>query len=212
MTGPMNMNRLIHAAVRRDFARLESALGSARDGDRERATQLETAFANLQRELTAHHKSEDALVFPFVAKVADAPDLLAAMEDEHHAMAAALAETRDAMVAYAATGSAAEAASARDSTVRTQTVVDQHLDHEEAEFEPLLLPHVTTPGWKAVEKKLQREGSLTEGGNFMAWVQDGMSAEGREFLNSTIPRPVTFLLSRLAGRRYRRDIAPVWQS
>lgn len=37
MTGPMTMNRVIHAAVRRDLARLESALATASDGDLDRA-------------------------------------------------------------------------------------------------------------------------------------------------------------------------------
>ena len=57
------MNRVIHAAVRRDLARLESALEIARHGDRERAAELQRAYANLYRELKHHHESEDQWVF-----------------------------------------------------------------------------------------------------------------------------------------------------
>lgn len=206
----MTMNRVIHAAVRRDLARLQSALSSARDGDVARARQLEKAYANLQRELTQHHEGEDDLVFPYLAKVDGAPDLLKDMEEEHHAMAAALAETRTAMAAYASSGSAADAGSARESVGRTQAVVDQHLTHEENDLEPLLGPHLETPEWKAVEKRLRpKSPALT--GRFMAWIQDGMTDDGRTYLRSTIPPPVTFLLSRLAGRSYHREIAPTWQ-
>ena len=71
-------------------------------------------------------------------------------------MADALAETGAAMTTYAASGSAADAAAARASVVRTQEVVERHLAHEENELEPELQPHLETPEWKAVEKKLRQ--------------------------------------------------------
>jgi hypothetical protein len=89
--------------------------------------------------------------------------------------------------------------------------VERHLRHEEDELEPLLVPHVQTPEWKAVEKRL-RPASLAESGRAMAWIQDGMREDARAHLRSTIPAPVMFLLSRLAGRSYYRDIAPAWQA
>jgi hemerythrin-like domain-containing protein len=206
----MTMNRVIHAAVRRDLARLEAALAAAPDGDRERARKLAAAYDNLLGELTRHHTGEDDLVFPFAARIDGSAGVLAAMEEEHHALHAALDETHAAMAAYAATGAAADSRAARLSVLRTRGVVDQHLRHEEAEFEPLLRPLIQTPEWNAVEKQL-RPSSLSESGNFLAWIQDGMTDEGRAYLRNAIPRPVTFLLTRLAGRGYRRDIAPVWQ-
>jgi hypothetical protein len=69
-------------------------LRGARDGDMARAGDLARAYANLQRELTQHHEGEDQFVFPFLASVGGDADVLKAMDDEHHAMAEALAETR----------------------------------------------------------------------------------------------------------------------
>ena len=149
----MTMNQLIHAAVRRDVGRLEAALERANDGDVARASQLERAYTNLHRELQHHHQSEDRLIYPFVAKVEPAPELLKAMDEEHHAMAEALAETRSAMAAYAATASPADAKTARESVARTRAVIDEHLTHEENDFEPLLRPYLDTPEWKTVEKQ-----------------------------------------------------------
>ena len=210
MTGPMTMNRVIHAAVRRDLDRFESALASAPDGDRARAQQLQVAYANLHDQLKHHHEGEDTHVFPFLARVEGATELVEVMETEHEAMADALAGAHTAMDTYASTGAAEDARAARDAIVRASEVVERHLHHEENDLEPLMLPHLETPEWKAVEKQL-RPPSLAESGRFMAWVQDGMPDAERAYLRSTIPAPVTFLLSRLAGRSYHRDVAPVWQ-
>ena len=211
MAETMTMNRVIHQAVRRDLARLEAALGTAKDGDLARARQLHRAYDNLHRELTRHHEGEDQHVFPYLAEVGVPSDLLTAMDDEHHAMADALAGTRTAMDAYAASGTATDAASARSSVARTKEVVDRHLDHEERDLEPLLRPLFATDGWKAVEKKLRRASPVVVG-LFFAWVQDGMTTEGRAYLRSTIPSPVTTFFSRVPGRGYHRDIAPTWQT
>jgi hemerythrin-like domain-containing protein len=206
----MTMNRVIHAAVRRDLARLEAALDAAPDGDRVRASQLKAAYANLYRELKHHHIGEDTFVFPFLARVEGASDLVRVMEEEHEAMATALTEAGMAMSAYALTGSAADAHAARDAVLRAHQVVERHLHHEEVDFEPLMLPHLESPDWKAVEKQL-RPASLADTGRWMAWVQDGMPAEERAYFRSTIPVPVSFLLSRVAGRSYYREVAPAWR-
>ena len=206
----MTMNRVIHAAVRRDLARLESALDAAPDGDRARAAQLEAAYANMHDQLKHHHLGEDTHVFPFLARVEGASELVEVMEAEHQAMAAALAEASTAMTTYASTASAVDAYAARDAIVRAHEVVERHLHHEEAELEPLMLPHRESPDWKAVEKRLRPE-SLADSGRWMAWIQDGMPDEERAFFRSTIPAPVTFLLTKVAGRSYHRDVAPAWR-
>ena len=114
------------------------------------------------------------------------------------------------MTAYASTGSAPDARAARDAVLRAHEVVERHLHHEETELEPLMLPHRESPDWKAVEKRLRPE-SLADSGRWMAWIQDGMPDEERAFFRSTIPAPVTFLLSRVAGRSYYREVAPAWR-
>ena len=210
MTAPMTMNRVIHAAVRRDLDRLSAALTAFPAGDQARARDLERAYANLRRELTHHHEAEDTHIWPMLATVGVAPDLLGAMESEHHAMAEALAETGTAMTTLARSGSDADAAAARESVLRTRGVVDRHLDHEETELEPQLTPHLETPEWKEVEKKLRKQppGVI---GRYFAWLTDGMSEPERAYLRATIPAPVVFVLSRVLGRRYYREIAPVWR-
>jgi hemerythrin-like domain-containing protein len=211
MTEPITMNRVIHDAVRRDLTRLSTALGAARDDDRARAAELDRAYAFLRDELTRHHEGEDEYLWPWLASVGVDPDLLTTMQAEHEGMSAALADTGTAMQAYAATGSAADAATARASVLSTQEVVERHLTHEEQELEPQLRPHLDSPGWKAVEKKL-RAVSPRVAGSFFAWLTDGMSDQDRAYLRSTVPPPVVTVLSKVLGRSYTKQIAPIWRN
>ena len=210
MSAPLTMNRLIHGAVRRDLDRLDAALGQVTGTDRARAQELDRAFANLRRELTHHHEGEDAHIWPMLSKVGVDPALLEAMENEHHAMADALSGTSAAMSAFAASGSAADAATARASVVRTREVVERHLRHEENELEPHLHRYTETPEWKAVERKLSRQPPGIAG-RFFAWLTDGMSDEHRAFLKQTVPSPVVTILAKVFGRSYYREVAPVWR-
>jgi hemerythrin-like domain-containing protein len=209
MTEQMTMNRVIHAAVRRDLDRLADALGRLEDGDLPRAQALERAYANLRTELTHHHEGEDAHIWPMLASVGVDRGLLDAMESEHSAMSDALAETGAAMTTLAGSGAAADAAAARASLARTRDVVERHLQHEETELEPQLAPHHDSPEWKAVEKKLRSQ-PLPVAGRFFAWLTDGMTPENRAFLERTVPTPVVTVMSRVFGRRYHKDIAPTW--
>jgi hemerythrin-like domain-containing protein len=212
MTAPtLTMNRVIHAAVRRDLDRLSTALGELRDGDTARAQALDRAYANLRTELTHHHEGEDTYIFPMLGRIGVDKGLLDAMESEHHAMADALADTAGAMETVARTGSTADASAARASVVRTREVVEHHLRHEEDELEPQLMPHVESAEWKAVEKKLRRQ-PLGVVGRFFAWLTDGMSDENRAFLKKTVPSPVVTVLARIFGRRYYKDVAPTWRT
>jgi hypothetical protein len=210
MNEQLTMNRLVHAAARRDFDRLSAALDTFPAGDRARARDLDRAFVNLRRELTHHHEGEDTHIWPMLANAGVDSGLLSDMESEHQAMAEALSETGATMTSLALSGSGADAVAARASVVRTQAVVERHLTHEEDELEPQLHPLTETPEWKAVQKKLSRQ-PPSVAGPFFAWLTDGMSDEHRAFLRSLVPAPVITLLAKVFGRRYNRDIAPAWR-
>lgn len=145
-----------------------------------------------------------------LADVGVDPELLATMESEHQAMSDALTATAGAMDVYAASGSAPDAKAAHESVVYTRTVVEQHLTHEEEELEPAAIPHLDSPQWKEVEKKFSRQPPSVVGPYF-AWLQDGMSDETRTALRSVVPAPVIFIMTRVFGRRYTREIAPIWR-
>ena len=75
---------------------------------------------------------------------------------------------------------------------------------------PIIVERMETPEWKAVEKQLRKPPSISVGGRFFAWVQDGIDDENARALRTYVPGPVLWGLSRIAGRAYYRDVAPVW--
>ena len=91
------MNKAIHAAFRRDLGRFIDALGRFPAGNRQRAEQLATAWANFDDQLTRHHEGEHEIAWPALEAVGVSHDLLTQMDAEHDTMATALAGTRTAM-------------------------------------------------------------------------------------------------------------------
>jgi hypothetical protein len=68
-----------------------------------------------------------------------------------------------------------------------------------------------TAPMKQAMKQVRRAHPPSEQGVFMAWLQDGADADDRAALSKTVPGPVLFVLSRVVGRSYGREIAPVWR-
>jgi hemerythrin-like domain-containing protein len=207
----MTMNRVIHAAVRRDLDRLEAALRVLDDGDRGRVAELSRAWQHLHDQLVHHHEQEDELIWPALLGLGVDPVLLEEMESEHGAMRDALEETGGQMTALASSASSEQALLAADSIVATRQVVERHLTHEEQELEPEVLARQESEEWKAVEKQL-RAGSPVRAGRMFAWLLDGASPDVSGYVRSVIPGPVLLLLSRVFGIGYQRSIAPVWRT
>jgi hypothetical protein len=207
----MSMNKAIHGAVRRDVDRFLQALGSFTAGDSRRAARLGTAWDNLDEQLTRHHEGEHEIAWPALESVGVSKDLLATFDDEHDALAAALDETRATMTAFRRSASAADAATARAAFEHLKAVAVAHLDHEEAEIEPVFEAHKDSAEIKAMGRKFGKV-SPAVGGTFFAWVLDGASPEERAAITESVPKPVLMIIGGVFGRGYRRDIASVWRA
>lgn len=207
----MNMNEIIHAAVRRDLARIECALRAFPEGDRERARQLQRAWASLWEQLHHHHTTEDAYVWPYVRGlgVLD-PGLLDTMEAEHQAMGAAITGVTEALDGLVADPTDDSARAAADRVAEAAAVTNNHLFHEEHDVMPAIVERQETAEWKAVEKQLRKAPPKLVGRMF-AWLQDGAEPEVQRSLRATVPPPVLFLFSRVLGRSYHREVAPAWR-
>ncbi|SDO88860.1 Hemerythrin HHE cation binding domain-containing protein [Pedococcus dokdonensis] len=203
------MNKAIHGAFRRDLDRFIEALAVSPAGDRARARQLTTAWANFDDQLTHHHEGEHEIAWPALLSVGVSAQLLEAMDAEHDTMAAALSETRAAMSALSGDPSAEQAATARSCFEQLRTVTVQHLDHEEAELEPVYQAKRDTPEIKAMGRAFGKTG-MARGGRFFAWVLDGASPAERAAVTSEVPGPVLAIIGGIFGRGYRKDVAPVW--
>src|SRR3954449_8155615 len=105
----MSMNKAIHCAVRRDLRRFEDALGTFRDGDKERAAALHRAWVNFDAQLTDHHEGEHEVAWPAMRAIGISAPTIEAFDNEHEAMAADLARARAAMGRLRDSGSRADA-------------------------------------------------------------------------------------------------------
>jgi hypothetical protein len=206
----MSMNKVIHGAVRRDLDRFVGALSGFAAGDANRAQALGRAWDNFDFQLTYHHEGEHRIAWPALQSVGVSRELLTTLDGEHDAMAAALAEARAAMTSLRSSPTAEAAQAAHTAFTNLRTVTIDHLDHEEAEIEPVYLGKIDTPELQAMSKQFGRDASPKQAGTFFAWLLDGSSEVERETIRGSIPGPVLAILTGLFGRRYKRDVASVW--
>lgn len=207
---PMSMNKVIHAAVRRDLERFQRALDGFTDGDRKRAAALQRAWVNFDAQLTEHHEGEHEIAWPALTAIGVAEPTIASFDSEHEQMAADLTATRDAMASFGRTATRADADAAAVAMRILQTTTVSHLDHEELETESVLVQHEGDPAMKEMGKKFSRRTGPAKAGIFFAWVQDGATAEEKAALSAQVPRPVLAVIGGVFGRRYRKEVAPVW--
>jgi hypothetical protein len=136
-------------------------------------------------------------------------ELLGAMDAEHETMAAALRETRNAVGALLRDPGSEQVLAARTCFEKLRSVTVAHLDHEEAELEPVYQEKKDTPEIKAMGRAFGKT-APARGGRFIAWVLDGASPEERAGVTASVPGPVLSVIGGVFGRGYRREIAPVW--
>jgi hemerythrin-like domain-containing protein len=208
----MSMNKVIHCAVRRDLRRFGAALEKFRDGDKARAAALHRAWQNFDAQLTEHHEGEHDVAWTGLKAVGVDQATIDGFEHEHGLMAADLTSARAAMDRLGASATKADADAAAAAMTRLETTTTTHLDHEEATTEPLFAEHHDHPAIKEMGKQFSRRSSVPVAGTFFAWVQDGATAEERRALRGSVPGPVLAIIGGLFGRRYRKEVAPVWAS
>jgi len=214
VTSPLrvSMNKTIHSAVRRDLVRFRAALEAFVDGDRARAAALHRAWENFDAQLTDHHQGEHAVAWPALSALGVASSTIGTFDAEHEAMAADLAEAGRAMATLLASATRVDADAAAAALERLEASTVTHLDHEEAETEEALTQRPDDPALKLMSKQFSRRSNPAKAGTFFAWMQDGASPAELAGLRAHVPGPVLSVLAGVFGRRYRKEVAPVWAS
>ena len=203
------MNTVVHAAVRRDLRRFDQALTTFPADSRSRADQLKRAWDNFEEEIHYHHTYEETLFWPALQEIGVDLSLVEDLDGEHEAMRRALGAASIAMSSFHHRPTAEEAELARAAVARLSDVLLAHLAHEERDLEPISIAHHHSAPMKAALKKVQQahRGRM---GNFFAWLQDGATPDDKAGLRRQVPAPVVHIITAIAGRHYRRDIASVW--
>ncbi|WP_332644221.1 hemerythrin domain-containing protein [Aeromicrobium sp.] len=211
MTEHLTMNTVVHAAFRRTIARFDSALASFPDGSQQRADDLKRVWDFFDQELHHHHGYEEEFFWPALQQTDADLSAVAELDSEHDAMRAALDLATAAMAALKAEPAAPNAAEARTAVANLGTVLLNHLAHEERDLEPISAAYQDAPAMKAALSQVKKA-HFKSMGNFVEWLQDGADESDLEGMRKELPPPVIFLFGKIAGRRYRREIAPVWRS
>lgn len=206
------MNACIHRAVRRDIDRFRRALDAFPDGDRERAAGLHRAWVNFDAQLTEHRLGEHEIAWPALEAIGIPVPTIETFDSEHETMAADLGTAGAAMESLNASASRADADAAGAAMARLQESTVTHLDHEEQAIEGPLLENHDHPAVKEMGRKFSRRSGPPVAGVFFAWMEDGATADEKAALRESVPGPVLAVLGGVFGRRYRREVAPVWAS
>ncbi len=209
MTEHKSMNTIIHAAFRRDLARFDAALAAFPAGSRQRADQLRAAWDNLALQLDHHHRDEETIFWPALGKLGAEESMIGDLGGEHARMLAALDDASASMATFTTDPSAANAAAARAAIAALTGVVDTHLVHEERDLEPFMVSKLGTPEMKAAQVAV-RKAHKGGAGTFFAWLTDTDDADVKTGLRHEIPPPVLFVIGRIGGRGYNKNIAPTW--
>ena len=167
-------------------------------------------MGQLRFQLTKHHEGEHEIAWPALVQVGVTQQMIDQMDAEHEVMAERLSAARASMAALRTSPTAANAQTARTAMGELNTVTVEHLDHEERELEPVYQSNKDDPAVKEMGKKFSKV-PPKEGGVFFAWLTDGISPEGTQSIDATIPAPVRKVITALLGRSYTKDIAPVWR-
>ena len=211
MTAHLTMNTVVHAAFRRTIARFDRALEAFPDGSQERADQLRRAWDFFEEELHHHHGYEEQYFWPALQQTDADLSAVAELDSEHDAMRAALVEATQAMAALQTEPTATRAEATRISVKHLGKVLLDHLDHEERDLEPITAAYQDAPPMKAALTQVKKA-HFKSMGNFVEWLQDGADASDLAGMRKHLPPPVIFVFGKIAGRRYRREIAPTWQA
>lgn len=207
----LNMNDIVHAAIRRDFVRLRAALAVVAIEDVERVRELRAAWEFIWGELHHHHVIEDRYVWPYVLEHDLVPaDLIAQMEAEHQRMAVACGRLSEAFYEFLAAPSAARLIALRSQLEHAVRTADEHLVHEETDVMPALDEHWDAKAWRPVERQIRKVNPQLAGGMF-AWLLDTDDPQVRRAMEARFPKPLVWTMSRVFGRAYHRTVAPAWR-
>lgn len=210
MTEHLTMNTIVHAAFRRTIARFVGALDAFPDGSQQRADQLQRAWDFAEHEIHYHHDYEERFFWPALQQTDADLTVMAELDGEHDAMRASLGAASQSMTVLHRAPTSANAVAARDAIANLGTVLGNHLAHEERDLEPISAAYQDSPPMKAALKQVKKA-HFKSMGNLIEWLQDGADSSDLAGLRKQLPPPVILLFGTFAGRRYRREIAPVWQ-
>jgi hemerythrin-like domain-containing protein len=195
--------RIIHHCLRTAPHRLATALAEAADvsaGDHARARAIADYWTGYAGEVLAHHTVEDEVFFPrLVARVPVAATHLDRVEVEHHRLDELMDAAARATGRYATTAAARDAEAAAAVVDELATLMDAHLDFEDADLVPLFERHFTVAEYAELTTAAQKGLSIKQAAFTVPFVMHWAEPDdARELLADA---PLALRLLHVATRR-----------
>ncbi|HEX6421749.1 MAG TPA: hemerythrin domain-containing protein [Acidimicrobiales bacterium] len=202
---------IVHEALRRDLGRAIGALAASPGPGAERRAAIAGHLAWMMGFLDAHHRGEDAGLWPLVRRrEPGSGPLLDAMAADHARIAPCIDACRTAARDLGA-GAAGSVSAALGALERLRDVLLPHLRREEDEVLPLVSVALTAGEWRAVDhEQFVAPKSLAELGFEGHWLLDGLDAARARVVVRQVPAIPRLILLLWFGRRYRRRAAACW--
>jgi hemerythrin-like domain-containing protein len=182
----------LHSAFTRALSEAPAQIGSAADGDTERAGRLAAYLGDVLWLIHAHHEGEDELLYPLLAQRAPQhQELFRRMEAQHAAVSSSLEAAEGAVGRFGTSGSETDGRAMGEVCQSLLANMAEHLIDEELEVLPIASRLISPVEWGAMPAH-----ALSRYGGDRVWLPFGLALEAmpddiRENLLSQLPLPVS---------------------
>jgi hypothetical protein len=211
------MMRIVHDALRRDLERAQAALTHSPPPDHRQQAAIASHLRWMMEFLHAHHRSEDAGLYPVVReRDPGAAALLDDMAAQHEAIASAIGRVDTACAACDGGEPGGEPRAEADELLGAldglAAALLPHLRREEDEVLPVVSSVITNAEWASIEREHNLDGkSLSQLGREGHWLIDGASADDRALVLGLVPVLPRLVLLYGFGPSYRRQARACWR-
>ena len=183
-----------HRIFREALAAAPRFVGDAPADDADRADLVGSYYANVLKLLHAHHEAEDLTIYPLmVERLPQHVDVISRVNAEHEVVLGTLEAAEQAVSAWRADTSMSSrdgAVAALDALAALQTILLEHLDHEEADVVPLIALCITVAEWGEMSATAFQHFSGDKVWLAIGLIQEQMLAEENATMEANMPPPV----------------------
>ncbi len=204
--------KVIHRAMRREFAQLPELIAAVPAGDVARARLLGAHLDLALVMLHEHHEAEDELLWPvLIERVPLEKDLIEVMRRQHDMIARAVGVVEAELPSWTAEASPTARDRVAGALRDLGPALTEHLELEESAVLPLIHEHLTVPEWLAPQEHAMKHGpkSLTGKLTMAGMVLEDATPRERAWFLGEMPAPARFLWRVMGARRYETHVRAV---
>jgi hemerythrin-like domain-containing protein len=195
---------VIHRVFRREFRLLPALIRGVAAHDLDRAKVVADHATGLLRFVHIHHSGEDELLWPvLLERVEVETDLIQRMEHQHERVAALLPHAQEQLSAWATMPTSEGGAKLAATFEELGSLLNEHLDEEEAQILPLVETHLTVAEWERLGEHARGHLAPPDRMASLAAIVEEADDEERAMFTAVLPPPVLAMFVEQAEPAYR---------